>query len=59
MKIRAAQLVLLLALASLVVLISGCATDGEVSNESARPWNAPADWEAGGALGGMDGMQHR
>ncbi|HEV2692719.1 MAG TPA: hypothetical protein VG347_07450 [Verrucomicrobiae bacterium] len=58
MKIRPAQLVLLLVLASLAMLISGCATT-ESDNNSERPWNSPAGWESGGALGGMDGMQHR
>ena len=57
MKIRVAQLVLLLALASLAAFVSGCATT-ESDNDSVRPWNTPQGWEQGGALGGMDGMQH-
>jgi len=57
MKIRVAQLVLLLALASLAAFVSGCSTT-ESDNASVRPWNTPQTWE-GGALGGMDGMQHR
>jgi hypothetical protein len=57
MKIRVVQLVLLLALASLAVFASGCAST-ESDNASVRPWNTPQGWE-GGALGGMDGMQHR
>ncbi|HSY18171.1 MAG TPA: hypothetical protein VK815_07550 [Candidatus Acidoferrales bacterium] len=57
MKIRVAQLVLLLALVSLAAFVSGCAST-ESDNASVRPWNTPQGWE-GGALGGMDDMQHR
>ena len=57
MKIRVAQFILLLALVSLAVFVSGCAST-EPDNASVRPWNTPQGWE-GGALGGMDGMQHR
>jgi len=56
MKLRAAHLFLLIALAALAVMLSGCATD-EPDNASVRPWNTPAGWQ-GGALGGMD-YQHR
>ena len=57
MKIRVAQLVLLLALVSLAAFVSGCAST-ESDNASVRPWNTPQGWE-GNALGGMDDMQHR
>ena len=56
MKFRAIHFVLMIALAALAVMISGCATD-EPDNASVRPWNTPAGWQ-GGALGGMD-YQHR
>jgi hypothetical protein len=55
MKVRA-HLLLLLALAALVLTISGCATD-ESANDSVRPWNAPQSWENG--MGGMQDYQHR
>jgi len=57
MKIRVAQFVLLLALVSLAAFVSGCSTT-ESENASVRPWNTPQGWE-GGALGGMQDMQHR
>ncbi|MDR3457293.1 MAG: hypothetical protein P4N60_07595 [Verrucomicrobiae bacterium] len=57
MKIRVAQLILFLAVASLAAFVSGCAST-ESDNASVRPWNTPQGWE-GGALNGMDGMQHR
>jgi len=57
MKLRAAQIILFLALVSLAVFISGC-SELEPDNASVRPWNTPQGWE-GSALGGMDGMQHR
>jgi hypothetical protein len=57
MKIRATHLLLLLALAALAGIVSGCASE-EADNSSVRPWNAPASWETGGALNGMDN-QHR
>jgi type IV pilus biogenesis protein CpaD/CtpE len=55
MKLRAAQFILLLALAALAAGISGCAST-EPDNASVRPWNTPQNWENG--MGGMD-MQHR
>ena len=55
MKFRAANCLLLLLLATMVLIISGCASD-DPENASVRPWNAPASWENG--LGGMD-TQHR
>ncbi len=55
MKLRAANCILLLLLATIALVISGCATD-EPDNASVRPWNSPAGWE--NALGGMD-SQHR
>ena len=57
MKIRVAQLVLLLALVSLAAFVSGCSSI-ESDNASVRPWNTPQGWE-GSALGGMNDMQHR
>ena len=57
MKIRAAQLLLFLALVSAAILLNGCSSL-EPDNASVRPWNAPQAWE-GNALGGMDNMQHR
>jgi hypothetical protein len=56
MKLRATQLLLLLALASLALAISGCASD-EPDNASVRPWDAPQSWENG--MGGMQDYQHR
>jgi hypothetical protein len=56
MKVRAAYLFLLLALASsLALVVSGCASN-EPENASVRPWDAPQDWENG--MGAMD-YQHR
>ena len=28
-------------------LLGGCATSSDSANESARPWNAPRNWEHG------------
>ena len=56
MKLRATQLLFLLAFFLGAIFISGCATT-ESDNASVRPWNAPQGWE-GGQLGGMD-YQHR
>jgi len=58
MKTRAAHRLFLLALLSLAALFAGCAST-ESDNASVRPWNSPAGWEAGGALGGMQDSQHR
>lgn len=51
MKLRGANLVLLLALLALMGGLCGC-TSVESDNASVRPWNTPAGWENG--LGGMD-----
>jgi len=56
-KVRAAQLMLFLVLAAMVMFISGCATD-EPDNASVRPWNSPEGWE-GGMMGSMLNDQHR
>jgi hypothetical protein len=56
MKVRAAQLFLLLALVTLALAVSSCASD-ESENDSVRPWNAPQSWENG--MGGMEDYQHR
>lgn len=55
MASRVANWFLLLAVMSLLVFLSGCATD-EPDNASVRPWNTPQGWENG--LGAMD-TQHR
>ena len=55
MLFRSVQWFLLLAVISLTVLISGCASE-ESENASVRPWNTPQDWEGG--LGNMN-TQHR
>jgi len=52
MKIRAANLLLLLALVALAGIFCGCAST-EPDNTSVRPWNSSEGWQ-GGALGGMD-----
>jgi len=57
MKFRAAHFLLLLLLAGMAVMISGC-TSTEPENESVRPWNSPEGWE-GGSLGQMMNDQHR
>jgi hypothetical protein len=56
-KIRAAHLLLLLALAAFAVVVSGCSST-ESDNASVRPWNSPEGWQ-GGALDGMMDQQHR
>lgn len=55
MKFRAANWLLLLLLAAVCLVISGCTSD-DPENASIRPWNTPQGWENG--LGGMD-TQHR
>jgi len=55
MKIRGANLILLLALLAVTAGFCGCSSV-ESDNASVRPWNAPQGWENG--LGGMD-TQHR
>jgi type IV pilus biogenesis protein CpaD/CtpE len=57
MKVRTSHLLLLVVLAAMAALISGCAST-ESDNASVRPWNSPEGWQ-GGALGGMQDMQHR
>jgi hypothetical protein len=56
MKICAVHFLLLLALVSLALAITSCASD-EPDNASVRPWNAPQSWENG--MGGMEDYQHR
>jgi len=56
-KIRATHLLLLLVLAALATVISGCAST-DPDNASVRPWNSPEGWQ-GGALGDMMDQQHR
>ena len=59
MKFRATHLThlfLLLVLAAMAAVISGCAST-ESDNTSVRPWNSPEGWE-GGMLGDMN-QQHR
>ena len=55
MKLRAANWVLLLLVVTVLLVVSGCATE-DPDNASVRPWNTPQGWENG--LGGMD-TQHR
>jgi hypothetical protein len=57
MNFRVAHLLLFLALFSLAMMISGCAST-ESDNTSVRPWNAPQGWENGLGGMGMDNMQH-
>lgn len=57
MKIRATHLLLVLVLAGMVAMITGCAST-EPDNASVRPWDSSEGWE-GGALGGMMNDQHR
>jgi len=57
MKLRAAQLFLVLVLGVLAMVISGCAST-EPDNASVRPWASPEGWQ-GGALGGLMDQQHR
>jgi hypothetical protein len=56
-KIRAAHFFLMLLLAGVAAVISGCAST-EPDNASVRPWNSPEGWQ-GGALGDMMNEQHR
>jgi hypothetical protein len=37
----------LLGLVAVGLLLVGCATDHDMENASARPWNAPKNWETG------------
>ena len=55
MKLRAANWFLLLLVTTVLLVVSGCATE-DPDNASVRPWNTPQGWENG--LGGMD-TQHR
>ena len=61
-----ARLCLLLSLSLGTLLISACATTNTADSNAApvgpdgqpvstTPWNKPASWEGGGALGGMMG----
>jgi len=56
MKFRAAHFFLLVVLAAMAAVISGCASS-EPDNASLRPWNSPEGWQSG-MLGGMNN-QHR
>jgi hypothetical protein len=38
---------LLMGMAAAVLVLSGCASDHQMENASARPWNAPKNWETG------------
>ena len=57
MKLRAAQIFLVLFLGATLLAITGCSTE-DPENTSARPWNSPQGWEGNGALGGMDYQRH-
>jgi len=54
-KCAPARWLLLLWLATLLIGLSGCATN-EPENESVRPWNSPQGWE--GSLPMMN-QQHQ
>jgi hypothetical protein len=56
MNPRAVHFLLFLALVSLALAVTSCASD-EPDNNSVRPWNAPQSWENG--VGGMEDYQHR
>jgi hypothetical protein len=56
MNPRAVRFLLLLALVSVALAVTSCASD-EPDNNSVRPWNAPQSWENG--MGGMEDYQHR
>jgi hypothetical protein len=56
MNPRAVHFLLLLALVSVVLAVTSCASQ-DPDNESVRPWNAPQSWENG--MGGMEDYQHR
>jgi hypothetical protein len=47
---RSLQSLLLIFMTLIAVAASGCKTT-EPENESARPWNSPRGWEAGGMPG--------
>jgi hypothetical protein len=46
MKRRAVQCLLLLAFGTILLGMSGCASD-DPGNASVRPWNTPQGWENG------------
>jgi neutral trehalase len=46
MKIRAGQLLLLLAVGAILLGVGGCSTN-EPENASVRPWDSPQGWENG------------
>ncbi len=56
MKVRAGQLILLLALTASLLGVAGCKTNPP-SNDSARPWNAPSGSEGSGMP--MQNEQHQ
>jgi hypothetical protein len=47
MKISVRKLLLGLLLAASAFVFSGCHTNDDVENASARPWNSPRSWENG------------
>jgi type IV pilus biogenesis protein CpaD/CtpE len=56
-KIRISHLFLMLVLAAMAAVISGCAST-EPDNASVRPWDSPEGWQ-NGSLGDMINEQHR
>jgi hypothetical protein len=54
MRTAATTLSALLLLA-LLVFASGCQTDDNTENASARPWNTPKSWEGGFPTGLTEG----
>jgi hypothetical protein len=43
------------ALAVLGMILTGCASDGDRTNVSSRPWNSPRGWEHGFPAGINEG----
>jgi hypothetical protein len=49
------QALLLALFAFVAVVVSGCQTDDNDQNASARPWNTPKGWEGGFPTGLTEG----
>lgn len=54
MRVRIQALFLAL-LAFVAVVVTGCQTDDNAQNASARPWNTPKGWEGGFPTGLTEG----
>ncbi|HUC85219.1 MAG TPA: hypothetical protein VL970_08515 [Candidatus Acidoferrales bacterium] len=57
MKLCATQFWLVLLLAALATVMTGCSST-EPDNASVRPWNSPEGWQ-GGAMDGLMDQYHR